>query len=130
MKKKIAILGSVLVVVAISMVFVQSHDSNPQDDLLIANIEALTGDEYHQGTYGNNWETYTIDCVAYGPSSNSGSWSWNQSLSAYVLGASQEIGGGYSNSTSFEPHRYRKDVCGYGLGFCLESAPGGHPCMG
>lgn len=97
---------------------------------LLENIEALAGDEYHQGQPGTNWKTYTITCVAYGESSDN----WYFKSGSYVnvngveVGVDYEIGGG--GSSSYEPFEFSKDVCGYGAGLCLTSAPSGHPCRG
>jgi hypothetical protein len=101
-------------------------------------------DIYHKGTTGTNWKTYTVECVL-GPSVSETKGSYGGSYSS-SFGASVPIPGTpvsvsatrstsayyYKQTTNYQiipPKTIKKDVCGSGVGFCLESAPkSGNPC--
>lgn len=134
MKKLIsyAVVGLLAAVVVVS---IRNSRNQEPNELFLKNIEALADDgEYHQGTTGTNWKTYTITCIAYGPSYSDSDWSWYQSIGAYVAGTGGEVGSGgghgSGSGTVYGPITFYKDRCGKGAGFCLDSAPSGHPCQG
>ena len=101
-------------------------------------------DIYHKGTTGTNWKTYTVECVL-GPSvsetkgSYGGSYSSSFGASVPIPGTPVSVSANRSTSAYYHkqttnrqpipPKTIIKDVCGSGVGFCLESAPkSGNPC--
>ena len=101
-------------------------------------------DIYHKGTTGTNWKTYTVECVL-GPSvsetkgSYGGSYSSSFGASVPIPGTPVSVSATRSTSAYYykqtinyqkiPPKTIKKDVCGSGVGFCLESAPkSGNPC--
>ena len=143
--KKFILIALFAVVTAFMTVTAIICNNIDKNELLSANIEALTkdetlsddeyhqplsGDEYIKGQRFTNWKVYTIVCTAYGNSSDAGEWQYNASLGVYNFTAGVGVGGGSSSSTSYAPFTYYKEVCGAGTGNCFESAPSGHPCNG
>jgi hypothetical protein len=101
-------------------------------------------DIYHKGTTGTNWKTYTVECVL-GPSVSvteeryGGSYSSSFGASVPIPGTPVSVSATRSTSAYYykqttnrqiiPPKTIIKDVCGSGVGFCLESAPkSGNPC--
>ena len=101
-------------------------------------------DIYHKGTTGTNWKTYTVECVL-GPSISvteeryGGSYSSSFGASVPIPGTPVSVSATRSTSAYYykqtinyqkiPPKTIKKDVCGSGVGFCLESAPkSGNPC--
>lgn len=103
--EKNLIIATSAIVVSLGFLVFQHVNSktkvNSFSDLLMSNVEALSGDEYHQGTTGNNWKTYSIVCKAKN-----------------------------ATTVEYEEMTFKKDVCGNGGGRCLDPAPDGHPCEG
>lgn len=65
-------------------------------DLQLANIEALTQEEYVIGPFGTNWKKYRIECT-------------------YTIGVDCII-------TASKSYSYWTDACGAGSGSCLAPA--------
>jgi len=101
-------------------------------------------DIYHKGTTGTNWKTYTVECEL-GPSISvteeryGGSHSSSFGASVPIPGTPVSVSANRSTSAYYHkqttnrqlipPKTIKKDVCGSGVGFCLESAPkSGNPC--
>lgn len=64
-------------------------------DLQLANIEALTQEEYTIGMTGTNWKTYRIECTI-------------------------TVGFDYILCIT-KTYKFWTDACGSGMGFCLSS---------
>ena len=111
---------------------------NPLSDLILSNVEALSADEYHKGTTGMNWKTYTISCTSKTSSTTTvgGTWTWDASVGGYIQGipvsgsAGGSITGSTTTTTEYQETTYEKDVCGSGSGLYVDAAPSGHPCEG
>ena len=90
------------------------------------NRDALNG--YHRGRTGTNWKTYTVTCGGTG-SSTTGS-STGGSVGGSYNGVNGSVTGSNNNSstTNYDHQTWNKDVCGSGSGWCMSSAPSGHPC--
>lgn len=72
------------------------NEKNSLSDLLMANVEALAGDEYEIGPIGTNWKTYRVQCT-------------RTTGIDYII-------------VITETYTYWTDACGKGTGICLSPA--------
>lgn len=156
MKKKSFIGGAALLFAAVTVFNMNLLQSNKAGDVSLDAIAVMAQaqkeveedkeeeDIYHKGTTGTNWKTYTVECVL-GPSISvteeryGGSYSSSFGASVPIPGTPVSVSATRSTSAYYykqtinyqkiPPKTIKKDVCGSGVGFCLESAPkSGNPC--
>lgn len=156
MKKKLFIGGTALLFAAVTVFNMNLLQSNKAGDVSLDAIAVMAQaqkeveedkeeeDIYHKGTTGTNWKTYTVECVlgssvSVTDGSYGGSYSSSFGASVPIPGTPVSVSATRSTSAYYykqtinyqkiPPKTIKKDVCGSGVGFCLESAPkSGNPC--
>lgn len=156
MKKKSFIGGAALLFAAVTVFNMNLLQSNKAGDVSLDAIAVMAQaqkeveedkeeeDIYHKGTTGTNWKTYTVECVlgssvSVTDGSYGGSYSSSFGASVPIPGTPVSVSANRSTSAYYHkqttnrqiipPKTIKKDVCGSGVGFCLESAPkSGNPC--